>query len=254
VAIERDEPLSILHRIRAAEIEVVEGWFAPGARVLELGGSDGFQAQLLTNHGCDVSSIDVAPLVDRGYHPVLRYDGETIPFPDASFDVAFSSNVLEHIPHLPKILRELSRVCRPQGYGVHIVPSTAWRFWTNLTHFPWLLQRALRWHQPIPRDEPSFANAMGRNSLPEVLYKLAGLAPHGAHGSALSELRLFSHRHWQTVFWTQGLEIIHESDNSLFYTGHTLLPNLAMTTRRHLANALGAACHVFVVRGRAHSH
>jgi ubiquinone/menaquinone biosynthesis C-methylase UbiE len=244
--------LSILHRLRAAEVETVKRWFPPGCRVLELGGGDGFQATLLAEMGCVVSSIDVAPRSGAGtaFHPVERYDGERIPFSDATFDVVFTSNVLEHIPDLPKVLGELSRVCRPDGYGVHLVPSTSWRFWTNLTHFPWLLRYALGGRGSMRAEEPNVANAMTRNTPRQLVSKMLGWAPHGERGSAWSELVLFSRRHWRGVLEAQGLEALHESDNSLFYTGHMLLSGLPMSTRRQLASALGGACHVFVVRSR----
>jgi|SRR5580658_309289 SAM-dependent methyltransferase len=245
-------PLSILHRLRAAEIETVERWFAPGARVLELGGGDGFQAQLLADRGCDVSSIDVAPRTNgkAANHSVGRYDGARIPFPDATFDVVFSSNVLEHIRHLPEILDEVSRVCRPGGYAVHLVPSTAWRFWTNATHFPWLASRALKWRKPASEQEPDLSHSIERNTRVQLLVKALGLAPHGEDGSAVSELYRFSRKRWRGVFEAKDLKVIYEGDNSLFYTGHVLLPDLPIATRRRLASALGAACHVFVVTRR----
>jgi len=43
------------------------------------------------------------------------YDGETLNFPDASFDVIFSTEVLEHLFNYDRILPELRRVLRPNG-------------------------------------------------------------------------------------------------------------------------------------------
>jgi SAM-dependent methyltransferase len=45
----------------------------------------------------------------------VYYDGKTLPFPDASFDSIFSSEVFEHIFNLPEILPELNRVLKPGG-------------------------------------------------------------------------------------------------------------------------------------------
>jgi SAM-dependent methyltransferase len=240
-------PLRILHRLRAVEIETVRGWLPPGSRVLELGGGDGFQADVLEDMGCRVSSIDISPRPGAGttFHSVEPFDGKRIPFSDATFDVVFSSNVLEHILDLPAMLAELTRVCRPEGYAVHLVPSTAWRFWTNLTHFPWLLAQAMAAGRPRSAKPPSAAHARSRSL--SLLSKGLGWAPHGVRGSSWSELYFFSRHHWRRVFEEQGLAILYESDNSLFYTGHTLLSDLPIAARRRLARALGASCHVFVV-------
>ncbi len=41
------------------------------------------------------------------------YDGKHIPFPDAHFDSALSTEVFEHVFNLPDVLRELHRVLKP---------------------------------------------------------------------------------------------------------------------------------------------
>lgn len=67
--------------------------------------------------------------------PVIEYDGVNIPFADHSFDVVFSSNVLEHIRQIEPFQRELHRILTPEGRAVHIVPNFGWRFWANLAHY-----------------------------------------------------------------------------------------------------------------------
>lgn len=49
--------------------------------------------------------------------------GEAIPFPDASFDVVFSNNVLEHTQNPEQVLAESIRVLRPGGVMYHVVPN-----------------------------------------------------------------------------------------------------------------------------------
>jgi SAM-dependent methyltransferase len=52
------------------------------------------------------------------YDQVYQIDGEYLPFPDGSFDIAFSSHVFGHIPlnQKPRVIGELFRILRPGGY------------------------------------------------------------------------------------------------------------------------------------------
>src|SRR5436309_261412 len=94
--------IEFLHTIREHEIEMISKHFAPGARILEIGGGTGYQAKLLADRGFKVATIDVGTsnYKDERVFPVTEYDGKVFPFPDATFDVVFSSNVLEHIADL----------------------------------------------------------------------------------------------------------------------------------------------------------
>ncbi|RYD96879.1 MAG: methyltransferase domain-containing protein [Sphingobacteriales bacterium] len=50
------------------------------------------------------------------------YDGKTLPFPDASFDSIFSSEVLEHVFNPAEILPEIYRVLKPGGRMLFTFP------------------------------------------------------------------------------------------------------------------------------------
>ena len=62
--------------------------------------------------------------------PVQDYDGRRIPLADRSVDVIFSSNVLEHVDNFDEISAEFRRVLKPEGFAIHVLPTTAWRFWS----------------------------------------------------------------------------------------------------------------------------
>lgn len=52
----------------------------------------------------------------------VYYNGEEIPSDNNSFDCIFSSEVFEHVFELDLILKEIHRVCKPNGYLLITVP------------------------------------------------------------------------------------------------------------------------------------
>src|SRR4051812_48590324 len=131
---------------RREEIECVRHLFISGARVLEIGGGNGFQAFRINSWGCEVESIDVSgpALGEQIYFPIKLYDGIHLPYGDNTFDIVFTSNVLEHVKHLSPLLSETRRVMRVGARAIHILPTPCWRLWTSLTYFVDVLRRIRR--------------------------------------------------------------------------------------------------------------
>lgn len=61
------------------------------------------------------------------YRQVQRAFGSAMPYPDNLAATVFSNSVLEHIPDLEPVLREVGRVLRPGGRFIATVPSDAFR-------------------------------------------------------------------------------------------------------------------------------
>ncbi len=136
--------IEFLHLIRKYEIDAVISMMEiKHGHVLEIGAGTGFQAELLTKAGYEVTAIDLeeSNYFTNRIFPIQNYDGQHLPFPDAWFDVVFSSNVLEHIPHVYAFQKEIQRVLKPDGRAIHVVPSATWRLWTSLVHYPNLPKR-----------------------------------------------------------------------------------------------------------------
>jgi ubiquinone/menaquinone biosynthesis C-methylase UbiE len=68
-------------------------------------------------HGVDLSPGMIRKARDRGFD-VSVASATSLPFADASFDVAFSFKVLAHVPDLPRALGEMARVVRPGGHVI----------------------------------------------------------------------------------------------------------------------------------------
>ena len=251
---EKDGAHNLLERIRAAEFDLVREWFKPGIRVLELGGGTGYQAAQIAALGSDVLSIDLA---DRHkpyhlFHPVQDYDGYNIPAPDASVDVVFSSNTLEHVPDVGRLLRDTRRVLRPGGVALHIVPTAFWRFWNSAAVPPYALKQALGLQRFTPgmveQTSPGEA-ARKRGWAGMVLSALKmPFAPHGAYPSAVAELHYFSARRWRRVFADAGFKVVDERPNHVFYTGLAVAPGISIAWRGRIARVLGNACRVYELK------
>ena len=246
-----------LERIRLAELESVREHFHPGMRVLELGGGSGFQASILSSWGCDITSID---FVDReppheNYFPVQNYDGKRIPFPDSTFDVVFSSNVLEHVPDVAAFLKEIRRVLKSGGTSLHILPSTSWRFWTSATHYVY----ALRWLFGIQPRVPGVVEPVPvglvakRLGVFSVIKQLILAGPHGEYPTAVSELYYYSRKRWRRVFEESGLHLTGIQSCGIFHTGYAILPSASIHARKRMARWLGSSCFAVTAKSINHS-
>src|SRR5262249_57567979 len=114
-----------LDGVRGAELDKVASLFPTGARVLEIGAGTGKQALELQRRGFDVTAIEIAESNYAAHRvfPIKDYDGRAIPLADASVDVVFSSNVLEHVTDLSRMHAEIRRVLAPGGTCVHVLPT-----------------------------------------------------------------------------------------------------------------------------------
>jgi SAM-dependent methyltransferase len=108
----------------------------PGSIVLDLA-SPKLLAVALARSGVHMTSVDALPQEIAAWRrltekqPNLRFevaDGRALPYPDASFDHAYSISVLEHVEGDEQALRELARVLRPGGRLVITLPHApeAW--------------------------------------------------------------------------------------------------------------------------------
>ena len=242
-----------IDKLRTAEIERVVPYLPIGAHVLEVGAGTGRQAVELQRRGFDVKAIEMANsnYAERRVFPIIDYDGATIPLPDASVDVVFSSNVLEHVPDLTRIHAESRRVLRPGGICVHVLPTHAWRFWTTLSSYPEaFVYLGASLPQLVPQRPPRSAEL---HRLAHAWYGTArhfvGLClprRHGERGNVISETWLFHPRWWRRNFAENGFTVLHDEPMGLFYTGNVLFgTRLSLAKRQRLAAMLGSACHLF---------
>jgi SAM-dependent methyltransferase len=228
--------------------------FKPNDRVLEVGGGSGYQARCIADWGCNVLSIDLGSRAPspQTFFDVTDYDGHHIPAANSSFDLVFSSNTLEHVPHLDELLAETKRVLRPGGLAIHILPSPAWRFWASAGFPVYALGYALGRYRPA-EEVGSVERSVARRGRIGTAFR-ALLAPFRAHGeypNAAAELYYFSMRRWRRVFHDAGFSVESAEPVGLFYTPYKMLnQSLTVEQRRTMSRWLGSACNVFFLSMR----
>ena len=180
------------------EIEIINNAFPIfSGHTLEIGAGDGGQSEILAKY-CkslictekyEYGNIGAGGTFKARNIPNVKYmlcDAEDLScFENESFDLIFSSNVLEHIPDVSKCLLECKRVLKPEGVMVHIVPSRTWKVFNSL------------------------------------LFCLKGKKPkiHGVSNSNFREYIEFGKKQWKVKFDNNGLSILKKI-NLPFVTGH----------------------------------
>jgi len=102
------------------------GWNCEGRKILEVGAGQGAMILELLERGADAYGVEPGRefttlarmrLNAAGHDPLRIYErpGESLPFPDSSFDYVISLQVLEHVLDPAPVLQEIFRVLKPGG-------------------------------------------------------------------------------------------------------------------------------------------
>jgi SAM-dependent methyltransferase len=101
----------------------------PGAALLDVACGQGKFLEFAHAHGLRVTGVDVSDVAVEAAQKrvpeaeVVLSAGETLPFPDTSFDVVTCIGSLEHFPDPNAGAAEMARVLRPEGTAVIFVPN-----------------------------------------------------------------------------------------------------------------------------------
>ncbi|MEX0650108.1 MAG: class I SAM-dependent methyltransferase [Candidatus Andersenbacteria bacterium] len=160
------------------------------SKTLEIGSGVGTFVMAGVRQGLSVDGIEpVKELVElnnerlqqEGISADVRVGtGEHLPYPDQSYDLATSFQVLEHVDDPQQVINESLRVLRPGGYIFFIIPSyhSFWEghygifWWPNLHRYKPLMSRYIR----LMRRDPAYADTLNFIT-PQLLHEAVSKAP-----------------------------------------------------------------------------
>ncbi len=103
----------VYHRRVRILAELLAACLPPAAEVLDVGSGDGLITSLIQRQRPDIRIRGIEVFLRKdAFIPIDSFDGRTIPFADASFDVVILVDVLHHTIDPVALLREAVRVTR----------------------------------------------------------------------------------------------------------------------------------------------
>jgi 2-polyprenyl-3-methyl-5-hydroxy-6-metoxy-1,4-benzoquinol methylase len=214
--------LNHLHDLRYAEFRYITSFFPKSKKsVLEIGAGTGWQSKLLSDLNFNVKAIDLptSNYSNKRVWEITDYDGMNIPFENESFDIVFSSNVMEHVSNLNQIHDEIHRVLKYDGFVLHVMPTPTWRVLTNFTH------RIKFWTNP---------------------------SVHGVHSFNVDEEKIFfSKLNWSKILNNQKFSVETIYNIPILYSGNSIFGSrINLNIRSVLAKYFGGSCNIYILKKR----
>jgi 2-polyprenyl-6-hydroxyphenyl methylase/3-demethylubiquinone-9 3-methyltransferase len=239
-----DNPLVVLHgSMTAGRMDYFRGVLARLGRLptgetppaaLDVGSGGGFLAEEFCRLGFAVTGVDpsaVSIRTARAHAAAGGLDieyrvgaGERLPVDDAAFDVAYCSDVLEHVDDVDRVLAETARALKPGGVYLFdtLNRTLVSRLATKATQ-QWRLTRVIDfaahdWAMFLPPDE--LAARLRRHGL--TVQESVGLGPRAKPWTAVAGLVRLRRGHLTYRQVSERLDMGRTRYKGLFYMGHAL--------------------------------
>ena len=223
--------------------------------ILEIGGRDGFQANIISKKGHNVTSIDINPVFPQ-FYPVQNGTINQLNFKENSFDIIYSSNMLQEIQHIEESFIEMKRVLKKDGVIIHIVPSSWWSLITNFWHYcliPKYLIKSNKFKKifnskkvtniDIQNNKQENKNSKSTTNLKKLFFH-----PLGTNTSFIHEIFYFSKFYWKKLFKKNGFNMINEKNCPYFYSAYSVFDFKFLNFRKFLASLGITSCYCFVLK------
>ncbi len=190
-------------------------------KVLELGCGIGYNSAFLSKISDQVVATDLEEENPSSHSPGLRKTRKflaklnitnvnvmnasaiDLPFADNSFDMVFSSFVLEHVPNLNKAILEINRVLKPGGHNICIVPTSTDAVYSFFFYYMYLVKRTfvkigeLVYSKSASAGGIEASKAVSSESKSTFFTYFPFPPPHGVLPNYLSELRYWRAENWR---------------------------------------------------------
>lgn len=139
-------------------------------RLLDVGCSAGYVLEAakqlhLEPVGLDIASFAVDLVKERGFEAVVG-GLESLPFPDASFDIITAKHTFEHVSQPATALCEVFRVLKPGGVAMFVVPDAHyWKAKVLPKTGRYFVPRELGWQHHAYYSVATLSRALGQAGL-----------------------------------------------------------------------------------------
>ena len=195
-------------------------------KILDIGCGDGFISSLLLKktgakvYGVDKSRNAVEKARKEGIiAKVMDVNKREFPFKANSFDGVFCGDLLEHLYDTERLLENIIKILKPNGYLIISVPNIA--SWYNrgfllLGFMPTWIESSLRTYtgNPVIKEGVGHIHAFTKSSLIELL-KLKGFSIENVSGSPV--LADGTRSKWKEILWN-GVDSFFAKRTSLAST------------------------------------
>ena len=201
-------PVGLLHELNAARFGYFKNILGKieGLSILDVGCGGGLLAECFAREGASVTGIDLsrASLFAARRHArtegneidYVNANAESFPFIDCVFDAVVSSDFLEHVPDLDKVVGEAARVLKPRGLflyetinrtilsrivGIYLFERVL-KLIPEHTHDPNMFIKPVELHKAMARHNLANRETRGVTPVANRLGALAGFIKRGSAG------------------------------------------------------------------------
>jgi SAM-dependent methyltransferase len=179
--------------------------------MLELGCGDCYQSVIIGSK-FNVLTTDIK-IHSKIHPPILVCDACNLPFKENSFDIIYSSCLLEHIPNQKKTFKEMKRILRSRGVVIAILPTVIWKVLSILFAFL-QLRRGI-----ISGKNLAFKEGLSIHTYSHIkkLLKLPRKLVHGTYKNNILELLAYRKISWIKLFENNGFYVKKSKPLGLTY-------------------------------------